>query len=743
MEFLNQTPFEFALTPWEADPGRWRLTLIVKGTFDLAPDGVAVPAAEQRPPTGDEPYPDVDDDLPQSIRYPSDFAFAKPQADILLAGTCHAPQNTPAPMCKATIGVGTFEKSVLVFGARHWEHVFGLLPTATEPEPFSSVELRYENSYGGPGFQPNPIGRGREKIEGPHGARRPLPLMEPPEALSSAHGTANRPVGFGPLHDSWPPRREKTGTYKADWLKKRWPCLPVDFDWSFFNAAPPDQQLDGFLTGDEPLFFENLHPVHARYRARLPGTRVRCFLRTTAEPTASAPPWIEAPMRLDTLWADMDAEQVALVWRGHVPVTSADFEDVQEIYVVGEPTDGPARSAAEWEQTLRGAQAAAAQADEPEPEPARVPEQDDPATTAALAEADAQLANAEKNMRKALADAGLDPDKTMEEARAQAKIEQDALLKKWGLAMPSEKAELTRASVLAAVAKGESLADKDLRGLDLSRAALVNAGLAGALLQDVDLSGSDLSGADLEGANLSGACLRGSRLLRANLKDADFTRANLEQAALGAADAHGAVFEGVRAVGADMSGMTGKGAVFAEADLTDARMSGCQMASADFSDAILDRTDLQNATLTEGLFAGARGAGANLSGATPTDADFSGCAMPDASFRHTHAQGSVWEGATLLRADFTGAELAGADFGRAQLDAALLDAADARGAVFAKASLKKVRMQAANLFQGSLEEADLTDADLSGSNLYGAELLHAVMEKTNLKLANLKMTKLA
>jgi len=205
MEFLNQTPFEFALTPWEADPGRWRLTLIVKGTFDLTPDGVAVPAAEQRPPTGDEPYPDVDDDLPQSIRYPSDFAFAKPQADILLAGTCHAPQNTPAPMCKATIGVGTFEKSVLVFGARHWEHVFGLLPTATEPEPFSSVELRYENSYGGPGFQPNPIGRGREKIGGPHGARRPLPLMEPPEALSSAHGTANRPVGFGPLHDSWPP----------------------------------------------------------------------------------------------------------------------------------------------------------------------------------------------------------------------------------------------------------------------------------------------------------------------------------------------------------------------------------------------------------------------------------------------------------------------------------------------------------------------------------------------------------
>ena len=85
MELVNQTAFEIAFLPWEADPKAWRLTVIVKATFDLSPDGEATVAEEQVPPTGDEPFKDVDDDLPQSIRYPSDFAPVKPRADVMVA----------------------------------------------------------------------------------------------------------------------------------------------------------------------------------------------------------------------------------------------------------------------------------------------------------------------------------------------------------------------------------------------------------------------------------------------------------------------------------------------------------------------------------------------------------------------------------------------------------------------------------------------------------------------------------
>jgi len=35
-------------------------------------------------------------------------------------------------------------------------------------------------------------------------------------------------------------------------------------------------------------------------------------------------------MQLDTLWIDMDQEQLILVWRGHTPVQT---EKLEEIYI--------------------------------------------------------------------------------------------------------------------------------------------------------------------------------------------------------------------------------------------------------------------------------------------------------------------------------------------------------------------------------------------------------------------------
>ena len=175
MEFINQTPFEFAMSPWEADPKSWRLTFIVKATFDLAPDGEATVAAEQLPPTGDEAFEDVDDDLPQSIRYASDFAFAKPRADVMVVGKCHTPGCTPLDMCGISFRVGQIAKSLMVFGDRTWSHKLGIMAVPTEPRPFTEMPLRYENSFGGAGYKKNPIGKGSEKEEGEEGKPPPTP----------------------------------------------------------------------------------------------------------------------------------------------------------------------------------------------------------------------------------------------------------------------------------------------------------------------------------------------------------------------------------------------------------------------------------------------------------------------------------------------------------------------------------------------------------------------------------------
>lgn len=71
------------------------------------------------------------------------------------------------------------------------------------------------------------------------------------------------------------------------------------------------------------------------------------------------------------------------------------------------------------------------------------------------------------------------------------------------------------------------LANRDLRGADLSRKHLRGAELSWANLAGADLSASDLEGASLCGAMLSGASLRGADLSGADLTDADLQGADL------------------------------------------------------------------------------------------------------------------------------------------------------------------------------------------------------------------------
>jgi hypothetical protein len=50
------------------------------------------------------------------------------------------------------------------------------------------------------------------------------------------------------------------GTYDETWEKKRRPLLPSDFDEKFYQCAPADQQVDGFLKGGERAELHNLTP---------------------------------------------------------------------------------------------------------------------------------------------------------------------------------------------------------------------------------------------------------------------------------------------------------------------------------------------------------------------------------------------------------------------------------------------------------------------------------------------------
>lgn len=278
MQIWNSTPLQPALIAGRVPFPGHSLSLIVKGTFDLHPNGPATLAADQPTPTGDEFYPD-DQDNRGAPSYESDFAYFKPRADLLLVGRCHAPAGRPALSCPVTFRVGHHTKTLSVSGDRRWMRQAGEWRPSSAA-PFVEMDLRYENSSGSPDSPNNPIGKGGMTLPGASGEEyRPLPNIEDAHAPPLEYGRSSAPAGFGPIARGWEPRRSRLGTLDDLYVDTRWPWFAEDFDWTHFNAAPEGMQFDGYLRGDEELFFENLHSQHSQYPSRLPGLRTRCFVK--------------------------------------------------------------------------------------------------------------------------------------------------------------------------------------------------------------------------------------------------------------------------------------------------------------------------------------------------------------------------------------------------------------------------------------------------------------------------------
>ncbi len=146
------------------------------------------------------------------------------------------------------------------------------------------MPLTWERAFGGPRFEKNPVGAGHTgAAKGAEGTPPvALPNLEEPGKGMTAPTDTPDPICFAPIATGWKERWSKLGTYDARWLKTRWPFFPEDFDWAYFQSAPPQQRLD-HLKGDEPFEIVGAHPQHTAIRGRLPGMRPRCFLHRTDE----------------------------------------------------------------------------------------------------------------------------------------------------------------------------------------------------------------------------------------------------------------------------------------------------------------------------------------------------------------------------------------------------------------------------------------------------------------------------
>lgn len=601
-------------------------TLIAKGTFRLRPDAPAVLAERQEPLGGDV--------LDESgvLRYPSDFAWMKPRADLLLSGTCHVPRP-PDTVCRVTFLVGRWQKQIAVIGERTRRRRFLIFETVTDPLPFTTQRLSYEFAFGGPAYSKNPHGRGYSEMR--------MPNIEDPGRLIIDAETRPDPAGYGPIPLAWPQRFRGMGTFDKRWLETRWPGLPADCDWTVFNSAPPDQQLVGFLRGDEKLAFEHLHPKHAIYKSALPGLRVRWALDGR-----------EVEMKLDTLWVDMDAEQLVLVWRGVTPIAHRKMREIQDHVIVAEPLSAP-----------RPALATPA-------EPAVAEERVPSVAEVTHAQMQAIWQSLPPEIAKKV---GPPPAPDLKEAVLKGEDLRGADLSGRDLTgAVLAAADLREARLTGAKLTGADLAGADLRGAILEGAEFEQAELSGANLSGTRvtaLRGARLYGANLDGADLSGACLAG-----ADLGTASLAKANLEGADLTGASLVGARAPGVRAKGANLTGASAAGA-----DLTEGKFASIAGERSVWDEAKLDGADFERATLARASFAGASLPRASFRFADLREARLSEAKLAGAKLHQTNLFRADLEGADLTAAEVLRSNLYGAELWRATTTAAEFGQSDLTG----------------------------------------------------------------
>jgi uncharacterized protein YjbI with pentapeptide repeats len=766
LEPVNQTPFHYGPIAGRLNFPGHSLTLIVKGTFDLKPGQTATPSEEQLFLAGDEFYPD-DDEMEGSTRYEADFAYFKPRADLLLVGKCHAPRTKPIPACQVTFRVGERARSLAVFGNRHWKRNALGVQTISEPEPFTEMELRYENSFGGQDYKYNPVGKGYRKEDTSAGKnRRLLPNIEAPDSLIASPRSRPQPAGFGPLGRMLAQRFSRLGTYKGKWLEERWPWFPTDFDWGHFNAAPPEMQLETYLRGDEELYFENVHPEYPQYESRLPGLRVRCFVNTSAETETEQDRFDEVSMVLDTLWVDMEAEKLVLVWRGWTEVLSEDYEEVRHVFIMSEPVDKApqaldqchglflaalAEYEAEWEM-------APEEPEEPEtpeePEEPEAPEEpsigppelaaDADAEAAAQKEKEALVKKVEAQTAAVFAQLGIDMGSLPPEMQQKAKEQQARIISKLTEGDPAKVMDMERAGLetqmkdtfakmgvdinkpppVSAKAKAEQARFMKALGIDPATAAAdphLGKFLAAmpALLPKLGLDPENLD-----------PLIKEAEKRREQLepppgveeeetpeeKAPPLTREIVEERA-----ARGESFAGEDLRGLDLSALDFKGL-----DFTGANLAGVSLVKSNLSAANLEGADMARAVMTEANLAEATISGANmkaadLKGAELAQANLAGALLPEALLSNAHAAGTTLTSSDLSGANLEGATLEGADLSEATItDAGLVDA----------------NLSGANLTGAKLTGADLTGANVSGATLTGADLSGAKLENADFKGAD-------
>ena len=224
-----------------------------------------------------------------------------------------------------------------------WEYTFGGASTLHNPqypdhssEPYIINQVCYSNPLGQGWVEARyvelaeSVEQSIEKLLAPQieqvndpiskllSTRQPDGDITATEMAEISRTLTHQPAGFGVVGRAWAPRLALAGTYDDEWRDTRWPGLPADFDFGYWNCAPVDQQTP-FLRPDVQIELFNLtshENCHTgRLTVELPGHRP--FLLARLHSGALIP----IPLLTDTLVIDIDAMSLSLTHRISLPST--------------------------------------------------------------------------------------------------------------------------------------------------------------------------------------------------------------------------------------------------------------------------------------------------------------------------------------------------------------------------------------------------------------------------------------
>jgi uncharacterized protein YjbI with pentapeptide repeats len=720
-----------------------------------------------------------------------DGGVAKARGELLVAGSFHAPTGEPVTASYVRAKLGPIDKQLAVFGDRYWHD-----ETPSEPERITTIPIDWAHAFGGEHWQRNPHGKGAplpevddeeaedaaedaeadaeaaeadaeaaepdaegsdapaDQAEGDESddeggesadeadaeatePPRPLPNIENYGQIISSPTDEPEPAGLGPMDVTFGQRRDRAGTFDAAWAAEVRPGMPLDMDPTFFNAAPEDQWLDGFFSGDEELAIDHMHPSRPRIEGRLPGLVARCFV---TQRTVEGERFIEIPMRCDTVWLLPGAELGVVIFHGAALVADDDAADVLHLVVACEDPAQP-RAAEHYQQALhrrldkdKGAIAELSDSDLMPPRETGVAPN--------MAETDVGRWTKSENLVAANQRRGAERRRAEQRAAVVAAGQDPAA---YGLDEPLPEEPAPPAddpdALAEYLAEQQAQGDEEIKKLDQQRAE------AEQRLEQLAADGDDDVMAELTGPPKFSA----AKHLQMMLDMLDLAREGGEPQVELELQVHDPDYQAALIRQEEqVRDLYRRGAHLQPAASPD-EQAGAQ-ARVVVQAALDSRTSLAGRDLTGAKLAGMKLAGVDLTGAMLEGADMAGCDLTDAKLEnavlaHANLRGATLSGALLCGANLGKAALQGARFDRADLTEGILSRTDLAGVRFADAKLDGAELLETSfgnvdLSGASLSKCNMLQADLAGANLTRADLSHSHLVECQLDGADLSGAKL-